>query len=85
MRRLGTLYPGMHEDEHGYLIVSHKVATGADCDGCPMVVAHGDVADLVCNSCCAVVDMVDIDRVGPRLMELDPWRFAAPAVRIAEA
>jgi hypothetical protein len=63
-------FPGMHEDEHGYMIVPHEVATGADCGGCLMVVAHGGVADLVCNSCGAVVDTVPIDRAGSRLMEL---------------
>jgi hypothetical protein len=70
MRRALLALSGMHEDEHGYLIVSPELATGADCDGCLMVVAHGDVADLVCNSCGAVVDTIAIDRAGPRLMEL---------------
>ena len=60
----------MHEDEHCYLIVSHEVATGADCGGCLMVVAHSGVADLVCNSCGVVVDTVPIDCAGTRLMEL---------------
>jgi len=61
---------GMHQDERGYPIVPHEVATGDDCDGCLIVVEHGDVADLKCNSCGAVVDTVPIDRVGVRLIEL---------------
>jgi hypothetical protein len=35
-----------------------------------MVVAHGGVADLICNSCGTAVDTVRIDRARPRLMEL---------------
>ena len=58
------------EDEREYLIVPHEVATGADCDGCLMVEERGDVADLRCNSCGAVVDTVPLDRAGTRLMEL---------------
>ena len=60
----------MPQDERGYLTIPHELATGADCDGCLVVEEHGDMADLVCNSCGAVVDTVPIDRVGPRLMEL---------------
>ena len=60
----------MHQDERGYLIVPHEIATGADCDGCLIVEEHGDVADLKCNSCGAVVDTVPIDRAGVRLIEL---------------
>jgi NAD-dependent SIR2 family protein deacetylase len=60
----------MGQDERGYLTIPHELATGADCDGCLVVEEHGDMADLVCNSCGAVVDTVPIDRVGPRLMEL---------------
>jgi hypothetical protein len=41
----------MIEDERGYLIVPHEVATGADCDGCLVVKERGDVADIVCNCC----------------------------------
>jgi hypothetical protein len=52
------------------LIVPHKVATGAKCDGCLIIEEHGDVADLKCNSCPVVVDTVPIDRAGSRLMEL---------------
>ena len=60
----------MPEDQHGYLILPHELATGADCDGCLMVVEHGNMADLKCNSCGTVIDTVPIDRVGQRLMEL---------------
>ena len=60
----------MPQDERGYLTIPHELATGADCDGCLVVEEHGDMADLVCNSCGAVVDTVSIDRVGPRLMDL---------------
>ena len=60
----------MHQDERGYLIVPHEIATGADCDGCLLVEERGDVADLKCNSCGAVVDTVPIDRAGVRLIEL---------------
>ena len=61
----------MNQDERGYLIVPHEVATGADCDGCLMVVANGGVADLVCNCCGAVADTVPTDRASVRLIELD--------------
>jgi hypothetical protein len=60
----------MTQDERGYLIIPHELATGADCDGCLMVKERGDVADLVCNSCGAVVDTVPLHRAGTRLMEL---------------
>jgi len=58
------------EDEREYLIVPHELATGADCDGCIIVQERGDVADLKCNSCGAVVDTVPIHQAGTRLMEL---------------
>ena len=74
----------MHQDERGYLIVPREVATGADCDGCLMVVANGGVADLVCDCCGAVVDTVPTDRAGVRLIDLAPTRFVAPGVRAAE-
>lgn len=48
----------------------HEVATGADCDGCLVVKEHGDIAEIKCNSCGAVVDTVPIERAGLRLMEL---------------
>jgi hypothetical protein len=48
----------------------HEVATGAECDGCLIIEERGEVADLKCNSCGAVVDTVPLDRVGTRLMEL---------------
>jgi hypothetical protein len=60
----------MPEDERGYLIVPHEVATGADCDGCLIVQQRVGVADLICNFCGVVVDTVPIDRAGTRLMEL---------------
>ena len=60
----------MHQDERGYLIVPHEIATGANCDGCLVVKERGEEADLVCNSCGAVVDTVPIDRAGLRLIEL---------------
>ena len=60
----------MPQDERGYLIVPHEVATGADCDGCLIVQQRVGVADLICNSCGIVVDTVPIDHAGTRLMEL---------------
>jgi hypothetical protein len=60
----------MAQDERGYLIVPHEVATGADCDGCLIIEERGDVAYLKCNSCGVVVDTVPIGRAGQRLMEL---------------
>ena len=61
----------MQQDERGYLIVPHEIATGADCHGCLVVKERGEVADLVCSSCGAVVDTVPIDRAGLRLIELE--------------
>ena len=61
----------MPQDERGYLILPHELATGVDCDGCLMVVERGDgMVEIKCNSCGSVVDTVPIDRAGPRLMEL---------------
>ena len=61
----------MYQDERGYLVVPHEMVTGAgDCDGCLIVVEHGSIADLKCNSCGAVVDRVPLELAGPRLMEL---------------
>ena len=60
----------MPQDERGYLILPHELATGADCDGCLIVVGHGDMAEIKCDSCGAVVDTVPSDRAGSRLMEL---------------
>jgi hypothetical protein len=60
----------MTQDERGYLIIPHELATGADCDGCLTVVERGDVAEIKCNSCGAVIDTVRSDRAGLRLMEL---------------
>ena len=60
----------MNQDERGYLIVPHEIATGADCYGCLLVEKRGDVVDLKCDSCGAVVDTVPIDLAGTRLMEL---------------
>jgi hypothetical protein len=58
------------QDERGFLIVPHEIATGADCDGCLIVVESGDMVEIKCNSCGLVVDTVPIDRASPRLMEL---------------
>jgi hypothetical protein len=60
----------MFQDERGYLLVRHKVATRADCEGCPIVEEQGDMADLKCNSRGAVVDTVPIHQAGTRFMEL---------------
>ena len=60
----------MAKDERGHMIVPHEVATGADCDGCLIVQERGELADLVCNVCDAVVDTVPIERAGATLMEL---------------
>jgi len=54
----------------GYLILSHELATGADCVGCLTVVERGDMVEIKCDSCGAVVDTVPSDRGGSRLMEL---------------
>ena len=60
----------MAHDEHGYLIVPHEIATGADCEGCLIVEERGNTADLVCNECDAVVDTVPLERAASRLVEL---------------
>src|SRR5215470_11237 len=60
----------MPEGEGGYLIVPHEVATGADCDGCLTVVERGDLVEIKCEACGAVVDTVPIDHAGLRLIEL---------------
>jgi len=60
----------MPQGERGYLILPHELATGADCDGCLIVVEHGDMVEIKCNSCGTVVDTVPIDRAGARLIEL---------------
>ena len=60
----------MHQDERGFLIVPHELATGADCDGCLIIEERGDMAEIKCDSCGTVIDMVHIDRAGSRLMEL---------------
>jgi hypothetical protein len=53
----------------------HEVATGVDCEGYLIVQERGELADLACNVCDAVVDTVPIGKVpigraGARLMEL---------------
>ena len=53
----GTLSE-MPQDERGYLILPHELATGADCDGCLIVVERGDMVEIKCNSCGSVVDTV---------------------------
>ena len=60
----------MPQDERGYLILPHELATGTDCDGCLTVVERGDTVEIKCDSCGSVVDTVPIDRAGQRLMEL---------------
>jgi hypothetical protein len=60
----------MPEEERGYLIVPHEVATGADCDGCLTVAERGDLVEIKCEACGTVVDTVPIDRAGLRLIEL---------------
>jgi hypothetical protein len=42
----------------------------AGCDGCLIVQERGELADLICNVCSAVVDTMPIERAGARLMEL---------------
>ena len=73
-------YPNsMHQHERRYLIVPHEVATGVDCDGCLIVHERGDMADLKCNNCGAVIDTVPLTRAGPRLMELaSSWSALSP-------
>jgi hypothetical protein len=60
----------MPQDERGYLVLPHELATGADCDGCLIIVERGDMVEIKCNSCGAVVDTVPIERASTRLMEL---------------
>ena len=60
----------MPQDERGYLILPHELATGVDCDSCLIVVERGDMVEIKCNSCGVVVDTVPIERAGTRLMEL---------------
>jgi hypothetical protein len=74
----------MPQDERGYLILPHELATGADCDGCLIVVERGDMVEIKCNSCGSVVDTVPIERAGTRLMELASVESVAPNVRIVE-
>ena len=62
---------------------ANEIATGADCDGCLVVKERGDVADLKCNSCGAMIDTVPLDRVGTRSMELASDEIVASGVRIA--
>jgi hypothetical protein len=52
------------------LIVPHEIATGADCNGCLIIEERGDVVDLKCDSCGALVDTVPQALAGTRLMEL---------------
>ena len=73
----------MAQDERRYLIVPHEVATGAECDGCLIIEERGEVADLKCNSCGAVVDTVPIHQAGTRLMELASDEIVTSGVRIA--
>jgi hypothetical protein len=58
------------EDERKYLIVPHEVSTGADCHGCLIIEERGDVADIVCNYCCTLIETVPIGCARQRLMEL---------------
>ena len=58
------------QDERGFLIVPHEIATGADCDGRLPDSCRERRYGIKCNSCGLVVDTVPIDRAGPRLMEL---------------
>jgi hypothetical protein len=75
----------MPEDERGYLIVPHDVATGADCDGCLTVMERGDLVETKSDACATVVDTVPIDRAGLRLIELGSEEtLVALGVRIAE-
>jgi hypothetical protein len=61
----------MPQDERGYLILPHEVATGADCDGCLTVVERGDVVEIKCDSCGAKRD----SGVAQQLRESSRRRF----------
>ena len=52
----------MAQDERGYLILPHDLATGADCDGCLTVVERGDMAEIKCNSCGATAKLSKMER-----------------------
>jgi hypothetical protein len=40
----------MPQDERGFLIVPHEIATGADCDGCLIGVGRGDMVEIKCGT-----------------------------------
>ena len=42
-------------DESGLPVIPHEWAGGRDCCGCLIVEPRGELADLVCNECGAVV------------------------------
>ena len=70
-KRVGQRYSNsIAQDERGYLIVPHEIATGADCEGCLIVQERGSVADLVCNECGALVETVPIERAAAVPVEL---------------
>jgi hypothetical protein len=74
---------GAH-DERGYRVVAHEVATGADCDGCLIVHERGELADLVCNVCGAVIRSVPKDRAAEVLWSWRPPKSVLLRARTAE-
>ena len=60
----------MAHDEQGFLLVSHEVATGADCCGCLVVQVRGDQADITCNECGAVVRAVPAKLASAVMVEM---------------
>ena len=63
--------PNMARDEQGFAVIPHEVATpGVACDGCLVVKVRGDLADITCNECGAVVRTVPADRAAGVLLEM---------------
>ena len=60
----------MAADEQGFPIVSHEVATGADCCGCLIFQVRGDQGDITCNECGAVVRTVPVERASSVMVEM---------------
>ena len=59
----------MAHDEQGFPIIPHE-ATGADCCGCLIVQVRGDVAEIVCNECGAVVFTVPAKHAAAAMVQL---------------
>jgi hypothetical protein len=54
-----------------YPIIPHADVENVDCCGCLVVVERGNLADLTCNECDAVVSTVPIERAAAILAEME--------------